>query len=175
MRASEPIVGDATERAISRAIGTELRRLREERGLSRAQLITRLPSGIGDRTLLSYEHGTRHLTMLRFIEVCWGLEVDSVSVHRQALQRARIHLQNMTIRIDLQALLSEYSDVYRPMRQWARNLLNEHPDGIVDVAPDVVQHLALFVGCAYRDLLNYLARFAPEDTPTESKRPDMFG
>jgi ribosome-binding protein aMBF1 (putative translation factor) len=50
--------GEATEKVISRAIGEELRRAREATGWSRLQLVSRLPSGIGDRTLLSYEHGT---------------------------------------------------------------------------------------------------------------------
>lgn len=45
---------DASTRTISRAIGEELRRAREATGWSRGQLVAQLPSGIGDRTLLSY-------------------------------------------------------------------------------------------------------------------------
>jgi transcriptional regulator with XRE-family HTH domain len=150
------------EKAISRAIGEELRRAREERGWSRGELVARLPSGIGDRTLLSYEHGVRHLTVLRLIEICRALETDSATMHRRALQRARIHLENLTLRVNLNALLNDDSDTYRPMAQWARNSLSQHPDGVVDIAPDAVQNLALFVGCTYRDLANYLARFVPE-------------
>lgn len=152
-----------SEKAISRAIGQELRRAREERGWSRLHLVSLLPSGIGDRTLLSYEHGTRHLTMLRFIEICRALEIDSSTLHRKALQRARIHLENMALRIDLQALVKDRSTTYRPMRQWARNSLNGHPDGVAEVEPEAVRNLALFVGCSYRDLAGYLARFIPED------------
>jgi len=61
---------EVPEKAISRALGEELRREREALGWSRAQLVARLPSGIGDRTLLSYEHGTRHSTALWLIEIC---------------------------------------------------------------------------------------------------------
>jgi hypothetical protein len=50
---------DASEKAISRAIGEELRRNREACGWSRGQLVARLPSGIGERTLLSYEPAPR--------------------------------------------------------------------------------------------------------------------
>ena len=84
---------DLTERAISRALGEELRRTREACGWSRAQLVGMLPSGIGDRTLLSYEHGTRHLTVLRLIELCSALGVAADAVVAHALQRARIHLE----------------------------------------------------------------------------------
>jgi len=64
---------DTSDKVISRALGEELRRAREALGWSRGHLVARLPSGIGERTLLSYEHGTRHLTALRFVELCRAL------------------------------------------------------------------------------------------------------
>jgi hypothetical protein len=152
-----------SEKAVSLAVGEELRRAREVRGWSRAQLVAMLPSGIGDRTLLSYEHGTRHLTFLRVLEICWALEVDPAMMTRRALQRARIRLATLPLQIDLQALLNDPGDVYRPMVQWARNVLNEHPSGIVEVEPAVVKNLAWFVGCSQRDLIKYLARFLPDE------------
>jgi ribosome-binding protein aMBF1 (putative translation factor) len=51
--------GELADKVISRAIGEELRRAREAAGWSRLQLVSRLPSGIGDRTLLSYEPAPR--------------------------------------------------------------------------------------------------------------------
>jgi transcriptional regulator with XRE-family HTH domain len=84
--------GEPSDKMISRAIGEELRRARETLGWSRGQLVARLPSGIGDRTLLSYEHGTRHLTTLRLVELCRALGVAAPTLLNQALQRARIHL-----------------------------------------------------------------------------------
>jgi transcriptional regulator with XRE-family HTH domain len=154
--------GDVTEKTISRAIGEELRRAREAKGWSRAQLVARLPSGIGDRTLLSYEHGTRHLTVLRFIELCKALGVAAPTLLNQALQRARIHLQNLVLQIDLRFLLNDKSDKFRPMHQWARNKMNENPGGVVELPPSSVRELAAFVGCSYQDLASYLSRFLPE-------------
>lgn len=152
-----------SEKAVSLAIGEELRRAREVRGWSRAHLVTMLPSGIGDRTLLSYEHGTRHLTFIRALEICWALGLDPAMLVRRALQRARIHLATLPLQVDLHALLNDPGDSYRPMIQWARNTLNDHPNGIVEVEPVVIKNLAWFVGCARRDLTNYLARFLPDD------------
>jgi transcriptional regulator with XRE-family HTH domain len=158
---------------INRAIGEELRRIREERGWSRAELVSRLPSGVGARTLVSYEHGARQLTMLRFIEICRALGVDSPAVHRRALQRARIHLENLIIRVDLVALLNHRGDIYRPMRKWARNTLNENPDGVVGIEPAVVKNLALLLGCSYSELANHLAQFFPhEDAAMDSKHQE---
>ncbi len=42
---------ELSDKVISRAIGEELRRAREALGWSRGHLVSRLPSGIGDRTL----------------------------------------------------------------------------------------------------------------------------
>jgi transcriptional regulator with XRE-family HTH domain len=152
-----------TDKAISRAVGEELRRRREAAGWSRAELVARLPSGIGDRTLLSYEHGTRHLTVLRLIELCRPLGVSTPALLASALQRARIYLENLDLRIDLHALLDDKTDRFRPMAQWARNKLNQCPGGIVEVGPAVVSEIALFMGCDHRDLATYLVRFTPED------------
>jgi transcriptional regulator with XRE-family HTH domain len=155
--------GALPDAVISRAVGEELRRAREVLGWSRLQLVERLPSGIGDRTLLSYEHGTRHLTVLRFVEISRELITDAPTLLSRGLQRARVYVENLTLSVDLRALLHDGSDTFRPMVQWARNALNEHPDGIAYVEPAVVRNLALFIGCSRTDLTNYLARFTPED------------
>lgn len=165
-------MAEPSDKIISRAIGEELRRAREACGWSRAQLVARLPSEIGDRTLLSYEHGTRHLTLIRFIEICRAMGVDSAALHSRALQRARLHLETMNLHIDLWALLRDCNDntAFRPMIQWARNSLNEHPEGVMEIPPVVVRNLALFVGCPRQDLANYLAQFVPDYDPDDQTK-----
>ena len=168
---------DVAEKTISRAIGEELRRAREANGWSRNYLVTRLPSGIGARTLLSYEHGTRHLTLLRFIELCRALGVAAPALLNQALQRARIHLQNLVLQIDLHQLLNDRNDQFLPMAQWAHNKLIEYPAGIVELPPSSVRELATFLGCPYHELAAYLARFIPDhvvdDEPEGQLAPTM--
>jgi hypothetical protein len=153
---------EPSDKMICRAVGEELRRTREALGWSRARLVRLLPSGIGDRTLLSYEHGSRHCTVVRLIEITRAMEVDTTILLSRALQRARIHVETMTLHVDLRKLLRDKNANFRPMFQWARNALNEHPDGVACVEPAVVRHLALFTGCSHRDLANYLTRFTPE-------------
>jgi transcriptional regulator with XRE-family HTH domain len=153
-----------SEKLIARAIGEELRRVREGVGWSRGQLVAQLPSGIGDRTLLSYEHGTRHLTVLRLIELCHPLGIAAPMLLNQALQRARIHLHNLVLRVNLSHLLNDRNEKFRPMHRWARNKLAETPNGVAELPPSSVRELAAFVGCSYNDLANHLAKFVPEDT-----------
>lgn len=148
--------------AITRAVGQELRRAREARGLSRLQFVARLPSGIGDRTLLSYEHGTRQLTLLRLAEISWALDADAPTMFARGLQRARLLVEDLTLAVDLRTLLDDERVKFRPLAQWARNTLNSHPNGIVEVEPVAVKHLAAFIGCTSAVLAKHLAQFAPD-------------
>ena len=149
-------------KAISRAIGDELRRARDANEWTRAQLVARLPSRIGDRTLLSYEHGARHLTVLRLIELCRVLDVGAPHLLGLALQRARVCLENLTLWVDLRALLDDNTTEFRPMLVWARRMLTQYPEGVVAVAPAAMETLATMIGCLLSDLTAYLARFVPE-------------
>ncbi|GAB1516358.1 helix-turn-helix domain-containing protein [Actinophytocola sp. KF-1] len=153
---------EVTDKAISRAVGEELRRAREAGGWTRSDFVARLPSGIGDRTLLSYEHGTRHLTVLRLIELCDTMGVPAPTLLNQALQRARIHLHNLALQIDLHHLLTDRNHKFLPLARWARNKLIQHPDGIVELPASSVRELATFIGCPHRELATYLAKFIPK-------------
>jgi transcriptional regulator with XRE-family HTH domain len=155
---------EKTSTAIARALGDELRLHREARGWSRAQFVRKLPSQIGDRTLLAYEHGLRQLTILRLIELSDGLGVPASVILGQALQRARIALHNVTLRVDLRQLLQDTNNNYRPMFSWARNRLTDSNDGIIDVTPSGVQELAAFIGRSQQETSTYLAKFTPITT-----------
>jgi transcriptional regulator with XRE-family HTH domain len=152
---------NVTAKAVSVAVGEELRQAREARGWSRAQFIARLPSGVGERTLLAYEHGLRHLTILRLLELCYALEITAPTMLNQALQKARIHLANLSLRVDLRALIDDRSIKFRPLVRWAQNKLNKCSVGIAELAPCVVAELATFMGHEHRDLAAYLAKFMP--------------
>lgn len=153
---------EATSTAIALALGDELRRTREAKGWSRAQFVAQLPSKIGDRTLLAYEHGLRQLTVLRLIELSEGLGVGASIILSQALQRARISLENQVLRIDLHQLLQDNNNTFRPIFPWARNRLNEARDGIVELTPAAVKELAVFLGRTHLELAKYLGQFTPE-------------
>jgi transcriptional regulator with XRE-family HTH domain len=156
------VPSELTGDAITAAVGEELRKLREARRWSRLQIVGLLPSGIGDRTLLSYEHGTRQLSLLRLAELSWALDADAPTVFARGLQRARLLIGKLTLAVDLHALLADERVRFRPLVQWAKNTLNDHPDGIVEVEPAVVQHLARFIGCTQQELTDHLLRFTPD-------------
>lgn len=162
MSTATELLGEAASSAIAKALGEELRRTREARGWSRGHLVRQLPSGIGDRTLLSYEHGARQLTVLRLIELSQALGVPASVFVSDALQRARLQLQNVVLRVDLRQLLQDDNNHYRPMFQWARNRLTESRDGVAEVTPSGVRELAAFLGRTPAEVSRYLAAFAPD-------------
>jgi transcriptional regulator with XRE-family HTH domain len=163
------VVDEVTSAAIARALGDELRRAREAHGWSRAQLVELLPSGIGERTLLSYEYGVRHLTIIRLLELAQALRLPASVLLAEALQRARIYLQNLVLRVDLRHLLRDTNMHYRPLSQWARNRLNDTSNGVIEVTPSGLRELAAFLGRTPAELSNYLAAFTPDDHEFEKE------
>lgn len=114
------------------------------------------------RTLLSYEHGTRHLTVLRFVEVCHALEVAPPHVLSLALQRARIRLEQLALWVDLRALVTDNTTQFRSMIMWAHNKMIEYPGGVVEVEPAAVRELATMISTTHQELATYLTRFTPD-------------
>ncbi len=160
-----PLRDKKTGKALAKALGDELRRARETKGLSRAQFVALLPSGIGERTLLAYEHGLRQLTVARLAELCDALDIDPPGTFAHALQRASLYLDKFVLRVDLNKMLADRDNKFRPLFPWARNRLNEVTDGVADVTPDAVHELATFIGQKHSDVANFLARFTPENLP----------
>lgn len=164
------VTDEVTSTAIARALGDELRRAREARGWSRARFVRRLPSQIGDRTLLAYEHGLRQLTVLRLLELSEGLGVPASVIVAQALQHARLYLDNLVVRVDLRELLQDSNNNYRPMFPWARNRMNDSTDGVIEVTPSGVRELAAVLGRTSQELTSYLAKFTPEHPAEEQEK-----
>jgi transcriptional regulator with XRE-family HTH domain len=164
-----------TEKFVVRAIGAELQLAREERGWSRAYLVTRLPSGVGQRTLLSYEKGTRHLTIMRFIELCHALGVSAAELLSRAFQRARLHLEKLAIEVDLLALLADDAPGLSVLHRWAHHKLRRQQSRVAALTPDAIAELADVCGCAKQDMANYLARFLPDErTPAEDPTENVI-
>jgi transcriptional regulator with XRE-family HTH domain len=160
------------DKVLSRALGEALRHAREAKGWSRLYLVARLSSRIGARTLLSYEHGARHLSLLRFIELCRVLGVSAPSLLMFALQRAQIYLDTLALRVDLRALAVDDTTRFRAMILWAHNKLIQCPDGVVEIDPVAVREFATMIGCPQRDLAAYLTRFTPDLEPVANREED---
>jgi transcriptional regulator with XRE-family HTH domain len=154
---------DDEDRTFARVLGQELRTARETKGLTRLQLVAQLPSGIGDRTLLTYEHGIRQLTVSRFVEICRALGVAASEILDRALEKAR-DLRAFSLRVNLTAVLRDQRDELAPVRSWAQRRIEDSPTTEVLLSPAVVRELAAALGFTHAVLARYLVEFSVDDT-----------
>jgi transcriptional regulator with XRE-family HTH domain len=161
---------DDTERAVTRALGEELRRVRDSVGWTRAELVDQLPSDIHARTLANYEQGNRHCTVARFVEICEVLGVAAPDVLGLALQRAKIQLLAVSLQVDLHALLHDRSNIPEPLRRWARNRLASSPNshGTARLSMEVIDEMAALLDISSPELVSHLVPFTPESASRRS-------
>lgn len=158
---------DVTDKAFARILGQEIRRAREARGWSRVQLVEQLPSGIGDRTLLSYEQGLRQLSVIRFVEISRALGVAASDLLARALEKAR-DLRAFSMKVNLRAVLRDQRTGFESVRRWAKNRMKSDPNTMmVLLAPPTIRELAVALDHTHIALAAYLAEFTTEDLPAD--------
>lgn len=81
------------------------------------------------------------------------------------MQRARIYLDSLAVRVDVQALLADRDAQFWMLTTWAHNKLIEYPGGVVELAPSAVREIATMIGFPHEELAAYFARFTPEPEP----------
>jgi transcriptional regulator with XRE-family HTH domain len=113
--------------AFPKALGTELRRHRTERGWSRRDLLRRLSSDVSVQTLATYELGTRAISVLRLVELCEALGTTAHELLANADGTIRPP-QTGLIRIDLRTLAETTRHELAPARRWAASRLSQLGD-----------------------------------------------
>jgi transcriptional regulator with XRE-family HTH domain len=155
---------DATDRQITRALGDELRRVRDGQGLTRADVAHRMATPISIQTLSNYEHGIRQCPIPRLVEICEALQVPVTDLLALALQRARIGLYSRDIQVDLNAV-AEDADARPELRAWAHHRLAREPDvPVARLERAVVDEMANVVGSGRTEFARYLLTFTPSAT-----------
>ena len=162
---SVPIVDSAGE-ALRKAIGSELQRVREEKGLARSEVVG--PPGPSTRTLVRTELGQKHILLTTFVDLCLLLDEDPSALMRRALQRAGIAPDKVTLGVDLRALLRDKADPLF-LHPWARDKLSENRGGVVEVSPMDVKKLSHSLGCPHQEVATYLATFYPTDATQDER------
>ena len=151
---------EVSDLAFAKFLGREVRRAREARGWTRGQLVERMPSGIGDRTLLSYEHGIRFIAVVRLVEICRALGVAASEILRRAEVAAESLVQH-TLVVNLRAVQADGRDGYAAVADWARRRAGG--SGTVRLEPATVREMAAMLGFEHRVLAAYLAEFSVDE------------
>jgi transcriptional regulator with XRE-family HTH domain len=160
---------DATDQAIVRAIGEELRRARGSAGWSRPELIKRMKTPVPVNTYACYEQGIRACSIPRLVEICQAMDISVSELVGLALQRLEINLEQSGVQIDLQKILHDDRDELTLLRKWANNRLkadvttgDPNTRTVVRLQWAVLNEVAIFCGVTRRELLNYIRDFTPE-------------
>lgn len=154
-----------TDVDINRAIGYELRRLRDELRLTRADVVARIPGITSDQTVANYEAGSRPMTVPRLAEVCEIYGVATASVVSIALQRAGIERNPRTMLVDL-SLIWRREDSRTRLVKWARKRQARTPDTVlVELSPEAIEEMAIFLEVPAKELIRELRSFTPERVP----------
>ncbi len=162
---------ETVDEVVVRALGVELRRVREGLGWTQVETVSRL--SFSGPTLWTYEHGERNCTVARLLEWCRALGVSAPEMLQAAVQRSGVDVELLVLRVDLRAVVGDRTAKFGPIVRWARNRLAAEPDGssVVRVVPDSVRELAAVVGCSHAALVEYLTGFMPPVTPTTPVTP----
>lgn len=144
----------------ARILGQVVREAREARGWTRLELAQRLPSGIGERTLLSYEHGIRALSVDRFVEICRALGMSASDLLTEALYRDA-DIRGLGIPIRVGDVANDTTRGFKAVQRWATRLLatEETPETLL--SGETIGALALAFDIDHKELAQYLIGFSP--------------
>lgn len=152
--------------AYQRVLGDEIRRLRKQRGWTRKDLNTRLQSEISLQTLATYELGTRHVSVVRFVEICLALGMPPHEVLARVHERVFADTTLGRIRIDLRRVVRDRTSELQPLRRWAKGRLDETGGRVIDVQLDItaLERMAELCGLQTVELIGRLRELGAAST-----------
>lgn len=150
-----------TDDAINRALGAEVRRLRAAAGMSRAQLVERLPFSLHIQSLMNYELGLRQFPIGKLEAVGRLLGMPAHELIRKAVRAAEL-AEVLFVEVDLSAVLVSTDPDLEALRTWAGNRPAD-PGGVVRLHRAVVQEFAAVLGFSPEALVKRLEEFRPSE------------
>lgn len=147
-----------TQREFLAFLGDELKQARLLRGWTQRDLTSRLPWAASVQTVASYERGTRHMPVARFVDVANALDQHPADLLTRAWKRA-VNDLGPGLLLKLPALVEHRRDHLTPLRRWARCRLHDVPDGlrpVVLVSWSALTFLATLCAVDVDDLVQQL-------------------
>ncbi|WP_394360756.1 helix-turn-helix domain-containing protein [Amycolatopsis sp. SB7-3] len=141
-------------------LGEALRADRARKQWTRLEFSQRLDGNLSTQTVATYELGTRHVSLVRLIELSEALDRDPVELLREVHERA----SGKFIPVDLERIIVSDEPALYSLREWAECRLAALVAGPAHVFVNVaaLPPLATLCGIAQPELEVRLREFAPE-------------
>lgn len=164
-----------TEDKINSALGGEVRKAREAAGLTRPELVARLPFEVAVATLLNWELGHRGISYVRLAELARTLGESAPELLERALNQAE-SIQTEYVNIDVVALCDDAKARYVMLRTWGERKRQSLSNGvrIVRLHHSVIREWAVLLNVKLIDLVRYLDKVAAL-TPVVSSEDSANG
>jgi hypothetical protein len=143
-----------------RVLGDELRAARLARGLVRREVAPRLNPPVSLNTLATYELGTRHLPVTRFVEICLLLDVLPMDLLRRACERVSADLTTGW-QVDLAAAAKLRDPALAPLAAWAAVRLGHGQRRVARLDRAAIVPLATLCGLEWHVLVARLPHVPP--------------
>jgi transcriptional regulator with XRE-family HTH domain len=148
------------DRQVKRLMGRVLRSARLKRGWTLQELAALMPTPIEWRTILSYERGSRAVSLERLYEFSVTLG-ESMAAMVDRFERLMRDPSDLTLTVDVQLIAADTLEEFAGIQRWARNRLADG-SGVVQVTPERVRDLAAVAGVTKPSLAHYLLGFEDE-------------
>lgn len=137
-------------------LGEELRTVRRERGLTRAQLRDRMTVDLSLQTLATYELGTRQCSVVRLVELCHGLDIRAEDMLARVARRLPAA---EALVVSLVRIIQSPHPELAPLQRWAKASVTSATD-VVRFEPDMVDRMAELCGLPSAELVRTLQALA---------------
>lgn len=140
-----------------RALGDEMRKGRKKRGLIRREIPPLLCREVSEQTVATYELGTRHVSVVNFVDYCLAVDESPMDVLRNAYARVIDPSERDGWDVDLAAAARLYGTQLEPLAAWAttRMASPEHPR-VAHLDRAAIMPLATLCGIGWADLVRRL-------------------
>lgn len=141
-----------------KVLGDELRAVRRDRGLTRAQLRDRMDGAPSTQTLATYELGTRQCSVVRLAELCHSLGIAPEDLLARVTRRLPEPDQLV---VSLVRIIASPHPKLAPLKRWARVTATSATD-VVRFEGDMVVRMAELCGLPAAELVRVLRTLAPD-------------
>lgn len=157
--------GTLEDRLFMQELGRQLREERDSLGWTRAELSNKLASNLGDRAILSYEIGSRYMSVARLVELCRAMCVDMPALLARVARTVEA-FPAVSLNVDMFTIARRTTRKFQIVHRWAASRVSANPTRrIVCIEPREVATLATVMGCTHETLANYLAGFLSDAIP----------